>query len=308
MVALPSVTIAIASPTCVEADYESYREQMKPGESGYLAQVYVRNTCSQPINLILKLITVDREPSNDVEVPVYLNPGEGKTQRLRTFVPLDYEDKVLPFYVEVYQNLGNAYVPVLTLKKLSTVVFPDFSIVVYSYNETVSAGEKILAGISASTEAVNSLYDAVASLISGGRTKIQVVKVNLYPNRETKFYVDVPKDMRPGEYKLHFEIYKRKYKLAESNLLVDPAVTILPAVTVTRTEVSTTPTTSVITTSEVGHTIEVTRESTTSPQATVSSEAPTPGEKMLLIAIALMILALAVLAVSVILLLRRRAA
>ncbi|MEM3372345.1 MAG: hypothetical protein QXO55_07040 [Candidatus Korarchaeum sp.] len=157
MVALPSVTIAIASPTCVEAGYASYREQMKPGESGYLAYVYVRNTCSQPINLILKLITVDREPSNDVEVPVYLDPGREKTQGLRMFVPLDYEDKELVFYVEVYQNLGNAYVPVLTLPKLRTMVFPDFSIVVYSYNTAASAGSKILVGIRASTEAVNSL-------------------------------------------------------------------------------------------------------------------------------------------------------
>ncbi len=295
---------------CVSASYSTWKEQMRPGESGYLASVYVQNMCSGPTNLILKLITVDGDPSNDVEVPAYLKPGEGKTYDFKTFIPSYYEDKELTFYVEIYQNVGSAYALVGTLPKLKLIVFPNFTIVVRSYNATVRAGEKILAGILASEEAVNSLYDATAYLISPGkRIRLQVIKLNLYPNRETKFYVDVPNSTQPGTYSLHFEIHKKKYKLSESDPLTDPEVTILPAVTTTwktTTQPTTTEemTTTITTTTTVP---EETQTTSTLVNVTITKTTAAPlSEVMMVVAIAMMVAAIALLTASV-MLLRRRA-
>lgn len=268
--ALILLTPSLGRSSCIAAYYDSYTDRMRPGESG---SVYVNliNYCSYPVNLIAKAITLDGDPGNDFETPFYLSSGESKTARIRISVPSYYEDKTLQFYVIIYQMTGNAYAPVIELPKLSVLVFPEFSIFVRTFNSTVTAGGKLLVSIKASEDAVNSMYDAIAFLSTDIEppTKIQMIKLSLYPNRETKFYVDIPKDMRPGTYKLSFEIWKKKYKLSESDPLNRPLITVLPA---PETPTYTTPTQ---TATETGSVTQTTEERTASPTAREETSAIT---------------------------------
>ncbi|GEM_PF-1616107 len=269
------LTPSLGWSSCITASYNTYTERIRPGESG-LVDINLINHCSYPVNLIAKAITLDGDPGNDFETSVYLNPGESKAARIRISVPSYYEDKTLQFYVVIYQMVGNAYAPVIELPKLSVLVFPEFSIFVRTFNSTVTAGGRLLVSIKASKDAVNSIYDAIVFLSTDIEppTKIQMIKLSLYPNRETNFYVDIPKNMRPGTYKLSFEIWKKKYKLSESDPLNRPLITVLPAPeTPTYTTPTQTTTETGQTTTETSPVTQTTEERTTSP--TVREETPT---------------------------------
>ena len=300
MLAVILLTPSLGQSSCIAASYVSYTERVRPGESGLL-DVNLINYCSYPVNLIAKVITLDGDPGNDYEAPVYLNPGEEKIARMRISVHSYYGNKTLQFYVVIYQMVGSAYTPVIELPKLSVLVFPEFSIFVRTFNNTVEAGGKLLVGIKASEDAVNSIYDAVAFLSTDAEppTKIQVIELNLYPNRETKFYVDIPKNMRPGTYHLSFEIWKKNYKLSESDPLNRPLITVLPApqtptyttstqtATETRTATETSPTTQ--TTEERTTTLKTETQTVTTQTVTVIEPTGVPTILLALGAIALIL-------------------
>ncbi len=160
-------------------------------------------------------------------------PG-GETRTFKTFVSPYYRGEVLTYYVRIYRDGKTEYLLVKTLPEQKVRVLRNFGICITSYNMTVGAGERIIVGIWASEEAVIPTYDAIAEFLISphGKMYLQSIGLNLYPNEETRFYVDVPNSTKPGTYKLRFEIHK-EYKLSESDPLIDPEVTILPAVATT---------------------------------------------------------------------------
>lgn len=218
--ALPSVT-DFGSAACIIANYVGYDEVMRPGESGNLVAVYVKNVCPEPADLILRLVTLDDETANDSDLPKRLEPGEGQIlYGFRTFVPKNYEEKYLPFYVEFYQNTGGGYAFIGALPALNTTVFPDFSVALSVDNTTVRAGGKLLMSIKPSKEATSSIYNVTAYFVSGSKkVRVQIIEADLDPDGERRVYLDIPGSMVLGTYDLRPEVWKRKYKLAESDPL-----------------------------------------------------------------------------------------
>ncbi|MCS7103660.1 MAG: hypothetical protein NZ992_07265 [Candidatus Korarchaeum sp.] len=302
-----------AQTSCIIANYFDYRQVMRPGESGHVVAVYIKNLCSEPTDLILRLIMLDDEPTNDVDLPVNLKPGEEQiVYGFVTFVPRDYEEKYLPFYVEFYQNVRGAYTQIGYLPTLNITVFPDFEVTIYTEDKTVKAGEKILISVKASEETTSSHYNLTVYFVSGiKRLRIQVIELQLDPDKERKIYLDVPSSTVPGDYDLHLEVWKGRYRLSESDPETDPRIKVLPATgtqkdtqSITVTQTTTAPTSPSQTHTETPEVPTKTQEMTESPQTTVKPGMPAIGN-LIVMMIMIVVLAVIIALIAIFIVLRR---